>query len=149
MDQERWRRAEELFHAALDRATEERKAFLDAACGGDHELRRQVEVLVSKDEHAGSIWEKPALEDVTVTMPLRESLVGRLYRPISARFYAAGSLRASARILVNRLESRPRCLRTWLSGSVRRNISRTWWAAMIESSTPVKPERAEVTGVFG
>lgn len=81
MEQERWRRAEELFHAALERTPEERGAFLDVACGGDGELRRQVEVLVSKDEHAGSILEKPALEDATVTMPLRESLVGRQFGP--------------------------------------------------------------------
>ena len=63
------------------------------------------------------------------SVPARVRLLcphGRLYRPISARFYAVASLRASARILVNRLESRPRCLRTRLSGSVRRNISSTW-----------------------
>jgi hypothetical protein len=44
---------------------EARRGFLDEACGDDNELRRQVEVLISKDEHAGSVLEKPVLADVT------------------------------------------------------------------------------------
>jgi eukaryotic-like serine/threonine-protein kinase len=68
MKQEFWRRAEELFHAALERAPEARRSFLDEACGEDTELRRQVEMLVSEDEHAGSLLEKPVLADVTATL---------------------------------------------------------------------------------
>ena len=64
MKQELWRKAEELFHAALERPPEARRAFLDEACGEDSELRRQVEVLVAKDERAGSLLEKPVLADV-------------------------------------------------------------------------------------
>ena len=37
MKQELWRRVEELFHAALERPPEARRAFLDEACGEDHE----------------------------------------------------------------------------------------------------------------
>ncbi len=59
MNPERWRRAEELFHAALDRAPEERGAFLDTACGEDSELRRLVETLISKDELADGFLERP------------------------------------------------------------------------------------------
>jgi Tol biopolymer transport system component len=76
MKQELWRRAEELFHAALERPPEARRAFLDEACE-DNELRRQVEVLISKDEHAGSVLEKPVLADVTISLVARGSLVGR------------------------------------------------------------------------
>ncbi|MBZ5536860.1 MAG: protein kinase [Acidobacteriia bacterium] len=79
MKQELWRRAEDLFHAALERSPEARRAFLDEACGEDTELRRQVEMLVSKDEHAGSFLEKPVLSDVTDTVGARGSLVGRQY----------------------------------------------------------------------
>ncbi|HEY6345760.1 MAG TPA: protein kinase [Bryobacteraceae bacterium] len=68
MKQEFWRRAEELFHAALERAPEARRSFLDEACGEDTELRRQVEMLVSEDEHAGSLLEKPVLADVPATL---------------------------------------------------------------------------------
>ena len=81
MERELWRRAEELFHAALERSPEDRRAFLDEACGEDTGLRRQVEMLVSKDEHAGSFLEKPALADVTATPGARGSLVGRQFGP--------------------------------------------------------------------
>jgi len=67
MKQEFWRRAEELFHAALERMPDARRSFLDEACGGDTELRRQVEMLVSLDENAGSLLEKPALADFALT----------------------------------------------------------------------------------
>jgi len=36
---ELWRRAEKLFHEALERSPEERRAFLHSACGGDRELQ--------------------------------------------------------------------------------------------------------------
>jgi hypothetical protein len=38
MKQELWHKVEELFHAALERAPEERQAFLDATCGTDIDL---------------------------------------------------------------------------------------------------------------
>jgi eukaryotic-like serine/threonine-protein kinase len=78
---ELWRRAEELFHAALERPPEERRAFLDAACGEDSELRRLVETLVSKDEHAGAFLEESAPADLTDARGARASLVGRHYGP--------------------------------------------------------------------
>jgi serine/threonine protein kinase len=74
MKKDLWRRAEEIFHAALERPPEARRAFLDEACGEDTELRRQVEMLVSKDENAGSFLEKPALADATAI-----SLAGKHY----------------------------------------------------------------------
>ena len=39
----RWARVEALYHAAQERDTGERAAFLDIACEGDAELRREVE----------------------------------------------------------------------------------------------------------
>ena len=41
--------------------TAARAAFLDEACGGDTALRRQVEALLSEQEHLGSFLEAPAL----------------------------------------------------------------------------------------
>ena len=67
MKQELWRRAEELFHAALGRPPEARQAFLVEACGEDTELRQQVEILVSEDERAGSFLEKSVLADAVAT----------------------------------------------------------------------------------
>ena len=72
MRKELWLRAEEIFHAALERPPESRKAFLDKACGKEVELRTEVEVLLSHDEQAGSFLERPALAD----MP-ESSMVGQ------------------------------------------------------------------------
>jgi hypothetical protein len=77
MKKDLWQRAEELFHTALERSPEARRAFLDRACGEDTELRRQVETLLLQDEQAGSFLEKPALADATVMPGARGSLVGR------------------------------------------------------------------------
>lgn len=44
---------EELFHAALEVAPAGRGAFLAQACGGNHELLREVESLLAFDDRAG------------------------------------------------------------------------------------------------
>jgi len=62
MKPERWQQLDKLFHAALERRTEERAAFLEEACAGDEELRKEVEALIAGKEQAGSFIEKPALE---------------------------------------------------------------------------------------
>ncbi len=46
---ERWRRAEALFHAALDVAPDRRGAFLARATDGDEAMRREVESLLAAD----------------------------------------------------------------------------------------------------
>jgi serine/threonine protein kinase/Tfp pilus assembly protein PilF len=45
---ERWREIEQLFHAALDRAPNERGSFLDNACP-DPDMRREVQTLIKSD----------------------------------------------------------------------------------------------------
>ena len=49
MTQQQWQLVEDLFHAALERPESERQRFLDQACGGDAELRAEVESLVGSD----------------------------------------------------------------------------------------------------
>ena len=68
MNQALWLKVEELFHAALEHAPEARPAFLDTACNGDTDLRRQVELLLAKEDQAGSFLEVPAMEDQTGTL---------------------------------------------------------------------------------
>jgi serine/threonine protein kinase/tetratricopeptide (TPR) repeat protein len=46
---DRWRRIEEVFHAAADLTPVGRAAFLARSCAGDSELRRQVETLLAQD----------------------------------------------------------------------------------------------------
>jgi hypothetical protein len=47
--QDRWRRIEELFHAAVDLPEPERDAFLSESCGPDLQLRSEVESLLASD----------------------------------------------------------------------------------------------------
>jgi serine/threonine-protein kinase len=56
-----WRKAEELFHAALDLPADKRSGFLDQSCAGDPELRREVENLLAKEMEAASFLERPVL----------------------------------------------------------------------------------------
>jgi eukaryotic-like serine/threonine-protein kinase len=59
---ERYQQIARLYHAALEVEFGERAAFLDRACAGDAELRREVETLIASDEQAASFIEAPALE---------------------------------------------------------------------------------------
>ncbi len=52
MNPERWKQIEDVFFSAIDLPLEERAAFLVRACGGDSELRLQVENLLANDEKA-------------------------------------------------------------------------------------------------
>ncbi len=45
-----WERVEQLFHEALGLASEDRSAFLSAACIGDDGMLREVESLLHADE---------------------------------------------------------------------------------------------------
>jgi eukaryotic-like serine/threonine-protein kinase len=60
MKPERWQQLDSLFHEALERAPEERTAFLDEACAGDQQLRKEVAALIMANEQARSFIEKPA-----------------------------------------------------------------------------------------
>src|SRR5215472_315778 len=62
MKHERWQRLNDLFQSALERAPEERTAFLEQACHGDEGLRREVESLIALDERAENFIETPAFE---------------------------------------------------------------------------------------
>jgi hypothetical protein len=59
---ERWQQIEELYHAALEREPESRAAFLDEACAGDEEMRREVASLLGYDDKPASFIEAPVLE---------------------------------------------------------------------------------------
>ena len=58
MSQPDWRRVEEIFNSASELTRDARPAFLDEACAGNRDLRRQVELLLSNDRQAGA---KPGL----------------------------------------------------------------------------------------
>ena len=62
MNYERWRRIEQLFHAALQRDKEQRASFLAEACSDDEALRREVELLLAVNQQAAGLLSSPALE---------------------------------------------------------------------------------------
>jgi hypothetical protein len=67
---ERWRQVEELLAAALDREPAAREKFLDAACAGDSNLRREVESLLAAHERSGAL-DRLAPEVASITAELR------------------------------------------------------------------------------
>ena len=61
MTPERWQQVKELFESALERAPDERLAFLEQACDGDESLRSEVKSLLASYEEGESFMERPAV----------------------------------------------------------------------------------------
>ncbi len=61
MERNRWQQIEEVYHAALERAPDERAAFLAQTCAEDSGLRREVEALLRYDGTAESLIDGNAL----------------------------------------------------------------------------------------
>jgi eukaryotic-like serine/threonine-protein kinase len=59
---DRWEQTDNLFHAALERESAERAAFVAEACGGDETLREEVESLLASHHQAASFIEAPAAD---------------------------------------------------------------------------------------
>lgn len=55
MGDPRWARVEELFHQAADLSPAQRAEFLERACAGDSDLRREVEGLLAADDPEDAI----------------------------------------------------------------------------------------------
>jgi len=60
MEPELWQRITDLFDEAMTRGPKERIAFLEEACEGDRDLRKQVERLVKSHEKSGDFLESSA-----------------------------------------------------------------------------------------
>ena len=56
MTSERWRQVEKLYHAASELDPSQRSAFLDAECGGDQELRAELELLLAQGARPKRCW---------------------------------------------------------------------------------------------
>src|SRR5262252_6728786 len=59
MKPDRWKQVDELLEAALDCPPAERASFLDRACSGDEELRRELESLLISDRQTEGFFESP------------------------------------------------------------------------------------------
>ena len=62
MDQQRWKRIDELARAAADCEAAEREALLARECAGDESLRREVESLIAHQLNGRFFLEAPAVQ---------------------------------------------------------------------------------------
>jgi eukaryotic-like serine/threonine-protein kinase len=74
MDPERWKHVDDVLQSVLDRAPEERDAFLQEACAGDEALEREVRSLLMSDQKAARFLEDPALEVAARALASRQNL---------------------------------------------------------------------------
>ncbi len=79
MKSEKWQRMEQLYHAALECAPEERSDFLNAACAEDEALRREVVSLLAAHEQASSFIESSPADIAAGLMAEKQvgSMLGR------------------------------------------------------------------------
>jgi non-specific serine/threonine protein kinase/serine/threonine-protein kinase len=78
---DRFQRCEELFHSARALAGAAREAFLQEACAGDQDQRREVERLLAAHDRAGSFIEAPAVPLPPAWGDPEESWSGRRVGP--------------------------------------------------------------------
>ncbi len=75
----RWLRIEYLFYAALELEPDDRSPFLDEACGGDAELRREVESLLQSSGQTIGFLREPvmqAVQEITAEEELSGKRIG-------------------------------------------------------------------------
>jgi eukaryotic-like serine/threonine-protein kinase len=89
MTPERWQTVVETFEAAAERPQYERAAFLDVACAGDVDLRREVESLLLHDSRSGDFLDTPQFPLIPDTV---EGMVIGAYRVL--RELGAGGMGA-------------------------------------------------------
>ena len=66
---EEWDRVKALFQAALELAPDARVEYLDRECGGDSEVRSEVDALLAADDRAGGFLEDPIATADTLAAP--------------------------------------------------------------------------------
>jgi len=60
-----WQRVQTLFLDSVDLPIDERIRYLDTACGGDEELRFEIESLLATDEDSGALIETVVREEAS------------------------------------------------------------------------------------
>ncbi|MFH2001635.1 MAG: protein kinase, partial [Planctomycetota bacterium] len=63
MDPARWKKIEAIYHAILQKPSEEREAFLDSVCGNDEELKKELLSLLDASMDMQGFMSHPPLED--------------------------------------------------------------------------------------
>jgi serine/threonine protein kinase/tetratricopeptide (TPR) repeat protein len=73
MDPQRWKLVDDVLQSALDRAPEERDAFVSQACGGDQALEQEVRSLLTLETRAEGFMSQPAIDVAARAFAARES----------------------------------------------------------------------------
>jgi eukaryotic-like serine/threonine-protein kinase len=81
MTSSRWERTKQILDDALQLAPEKRSAFLDAACAGDAELRREVGALLVSYDEAGSQGLVAPAAEVVGSISKTPSRIGQTFGP--------------------------------------------------------------------
>jgi serine/threonine protein kinase len=89
---ERWQEIESLYHSALELGSEDRATYLEAACGGDQALRREVESLLASDDRAADFLETSEPEVEEVAPDARKTAGTRVGSYIIMEFLRAGGM---------------------------------------------------------
>lgn len=103
MTPERWAEVERLYHLAVERRGADRTSFLELACKGDPELRKEVESLLASDDGAGEYLEVPALEVAARQMVGQRVSHYRLVEPLGSglgRTFKAEDLKLPRTVVV-------------------------------------------------
>lgn len=80
-----WDRVKGIFQSALDRTPHERSAFVDEACGGDPELRAEVQSLLLAHHEAGSFAQSGIeVRDLGLDLVGRDIGAYRVLSPLGA-----------------------------------------------------------------
>ena len=103
VDRERWRQIEEIYQSAAERTPEERDAFLAVACGGDEELRREVESLLAQQSQDTPLdrpaWELAAgasLGPYELLEPIGQGGMGTVFKARDTRLNRSVAIKVSA-----------------------------------------------------
>ena len=81
MGPERWRRIEDVYHAALERDSGERPTFLREACRDDSDLRREVESLLSQKASSNLLNQSLGSVAADVLSPAERFAAGAMIGP--------------------------------------------------------------------
>src|SRR5260370_10839449 len=78
MESGRWNRIEAIFHEAAELTHDQRTALLERTCGNDPEMRREVESLLSAEQHGGILRSviAEAVERLPAERDENSSLIG-------------------------------------------------------------------------